>query len=525
MEASMSAMNTLMNALERADYYIKMNKAHVKSDYRHHFHLMPPIGWMNDPNGFCYYKGEYHLFYQYYPYGSQWGPMHWGHAKSQDMLTWEHLPVALAPSEAYDKNGIFSGTALVVGDELRVYYTGMVDTELDKIYDEQFIKRDKAMKASVLDQPVARQVQCLAVSTDGIHFEKSLENPVLDTKDIPPSSRLEDFRDPKIWEHDNKFYLAAGSKRHEAVGQVLFYDSEDGVHWQYLNALTLNRDFGTVWECPDFFELDGYQVLLFSPQEKPRCGLQYENVHSALAFIGAFDYLTGNFTIKFIQEIDGGFDFYAPQTLLDEEGNRVMVAWMNMWERRYILNETHQGWNGSMTLPRTLSIRNNHLYQWPIKAIETYRQRLVSYQNLVITNTFSNPELCGNVVDIELDFELLSGQVFEIRLFENASEHLSLTFHKDLKTVVLNRMQTFQPIISLDAKNDFSRSVSQDCSGRLHVRILLDVSSAEVFLQQGEQTMSTLFFPIAGSQNISFMADGQVMMHQMSLWQLSMPEQ
>ena len=133
--------------IEQANRYIKENRHRVNHCYRGKLHLLPPIGWMNDPNGFVYYKGEYHLFYQFYPYDSVWGPMHWGHAKSKDLIHWEELPVALAPSEAYDRNGCFSGSAIVIDDKLVLIYTGHVE-----------------------EGNVRTETKCMAVSHDVIHF-------------------------------------------------------------------------------------------------------------------------------------------------------------------------------------------------------------------------------------------------------------------------------------------------------------------------------------------------------------------
>ena len=258
-------MDKTNKALKRADDYIQENSKKINMDYRHRFHIMPPLGWMNDPNGFSLFRDDYHLFYQYYPFDSTWGPMHWGHAKTTDFMQWEHLPVALVPSEDYDKNGIFSGTAIVVEDELRLYYTGHIDEQLNDLYDENLMKIDEPKIGTTYNQ--ARQVQCLAISKDGINFEKSLNNPILTSEDIPANGRVEDFRDPKVWQYEGKYYLVAGSKRKDFIGQVLFYKSDDGVQWTYMNQLTLGVEFGTVWECPDIFELDGKMVLIFSARK------------------------------------------------------------------------------------------------------------------------------------------------------------------------------------------------------------------------------------------------------------------
>ena len=162
--------------------------------WRLKFHLMPPEGWLNDPNGLCYFNGEYHLFYQYHPYNSHWGPMHWGHAVSKDLLHWKYLPAALAPDMEYDRDGCFSGSAITLDDGRHMLmYTGVgKETQADGSCREV-------------------QTQCIAVG-NGADYEKYPENPVLDETDLPEGSSRFDFRDPRIWRGaDGKYYCAVGN--------------------------------------------------------------------------------------------------------------------------------------------------------------------------------------------------------------------------------------------------------------------------------------------------------------------------
>ena len=221
--------------IEQVNRYIKENRHRVNHCYRGKFHLLPPIGWMNDPNGFVYYKNEYHLFYQFYPYDSLWGPMHWGHAKSKDLIHWEELPVALAPSEVYDRNGCFSGSAIVIDDKLVLIYTGHVE-----------------------EGNVRTETQCMAVSHDGIHFEKYAGNPVIGENHIKGIADIADFRDPKIMKYDNHYYTVVASKTEDNRGQILLFESDNCFDWRFKSVLLVGKeDQGIMWECPDLFELDG----------------------------------------------------------------------------------------------------------------------------------------------------------------------------------------------------------------------------------------------------------------------------
>ena len=180
--------------VERANRFIEENKHLVNTQYKPEEHFSAEIGWINDPNGFVYFRGEYHLFYQFYPYDSVWGPMHWGHAKSKDLITWEHLPVALAPDQDYDRNGCFSGSAIVKDDRLWLMYTGHIEEETG-----------------------VRQVQNMAFSDDGIHFEKIEQNPVATGADLPDELIAADFRDPKLFEKDGRYYSVVGLYRSTRV--------------------------------------------------------------------------------------------------------------------------------------------------------------------------------------------------------------------------------------------------------------------------------------------------------------------
>ena len=327
--------------IQKANEYIANHRHQVVNQYRGKLHLLPPIGWMNDPNGFVYFKGEYHLFYQFHPYDSIWGPMHWGHAKSRDLLHWEELPVVLAPSETYDQNGCFSGSALVVDDRLVLIYTGHVEAGEERI-----------------------ETQCIATSKDGIVFDKYVGNPVISQEQIQRIADIADFRDPKMFKYGNIYYTVVASKTADSRGQILLFESTDGFNWQFKSVLLEgNQEEGIMWECPDLFELDGKWVLMISPIEMKRQQYQYWNINSTLVFIGEIDWKIGRFKVEHQHEVDGGLDFYAPQTCVNDIGERYLVAWMQMWNRTIPSHELGHGWSGMMTLPRKLSIKNNCLYQ------------------------------------------------------------------------------------------------------------------------------------------------------------------
>lgn len=208
------------------------------------------MGWINDPNGFAPFGGEYHLFYQYYPYETKWGPMHWGHAKTKDFVHWERLPAAMAPDMPYDKDGCFSGGAVEMPDGRHLLmYTGVRTVTGENGENRTY------------------QTQCIAIG-DGVDYEKYEQNPVIDTDAIPAGGDTTDFRDPHIWREDGRYYVVVGNRVPGGSGTILLYQSKDAVHWEFVSELTrCERQDSRIWECPDFFSLDGRYVLLASPQD------------------------------------------------------------------------------------------------------------------------------------------------------------------------------------------------------------------------------------------------------------------
>ncbi len=217
-------------------------------------HLKSPGGWINDPNGFIYYKGKYHLFYQYFPYDARWGRMHWGHAVSDDLVHWEHLGVALYPSKYHDADGCFSGSAVEHEGKLYLFYTGVRYEQQDP--ENINVSFDQKLIAS----------QMMAVSEDGIHFDNIKDKKtVIPPIEDPGIGDRGDTRDPKVWRGKDAWYMILGSTRGLKEGRFLFYKSQDLEHWEYVSKVQGDASLGTMWECPDYYEAGGEQALVFSP--------------------------------------------------------------------------------------------------------------------------------------------------------------------------------------------------------------------------------------------------------------------
>jgi beta-fructofuranosidase len=306
---------------------------------RPQFHLLPARNWMNDPNGPIYWKGRYHMFFQYNPHAATWGDMNWNHAVSPDMIHWTHLPIALSPTPgSYDSFGVFSGSAIAVGDRVYAVYTGTQHSSDDK--------------ATIRDGTNnIQESQCLAWSDnkDLIHWTKSPANPVIPVP--PPGMKITGFRDPSVWKQGEWFYLTVGSGISKEGGNVLLYRSHDLNSWEYLHPLTSGKwngnptanpcDDGEMWECPEFFPLDGGHVLIYSTLGK----VYWQS--------GTFDPVA----LTFLPKKTGLLDldaFYAPKTQLDAHGRRILWGWIQ--ERRSEDAMRKAGWSGMMSLPRVLTL-------------------------------------------------------------------------------------------------------------------------------------------------------------------------
>ena len=307
-------------------------------------HLGGGGNWINDPNGFIYYHGAYHLFYQHFPYAPRWGTMHWGHAVSRDLVHWEHLGVALYPTKGYDQNGVFSGSALEKDGQLYLYYSAV--RYLRQNEEDIHIAPDDAYVTS----------QAMVVSPDGRSFDnlgaKRQIIPVLADEAIGDPK---DTRDPKVWEQDGLYYMILGSTFRKEAGKALFYRSRDGVHWDYVNQYS-SPEFCTMLECPDLFRLGEAFVLLGSPMGVTQGPVKYTD--QAMWAPADFEPRTCTLSLKGPMEfVDYGLDLYAPQTALDSEGRQVLIGWMRMPQAAADPGDGRGAWNGMMSLPRVMELR------------------------------------------------------------------------------------------------------------------------------------------------------------------------
>ncbi|PSL44532.1 beta-fructofuranosidase [Salsuginibacillus halophilus] len=423
-------------------------------DYRQHFHIQPPVGLLNDPNGLIEFQGEYHVFYQWNPFETAHGAKFWAHMTSTDLVHWQWHEPALVPSEWYEKNGCYSGSAVVVGDELWLYYTGNVKGENN----ERFT------------------YQCLAVSADGRTFHK--EGPVLNL----PDGYTPHFRDPKVWLEDETFYMVIGAQNEQETGRAPVFTSTDGRSFEQLGEVSESGTeslgaFGYMWECPDLFSLNDTDVLLFSPQGLEADGTKYQNVFQAGYVAGTWDQTTGRLHHGAFHELDEGFEFYAPQTFTDRYGRRLMFGWMGVPEQYEKSQPTvTNGWVHCLTLPRVLTYSGGRIYQQPAEELKKLRQ---DQQHFVTTGE---------------GLEIHAGSAYEFEFEPKQDSRWSLMFGDG---ALLEWDPVKRRLICTRTNWETGEEEKRvaEISTMEKLQGFVDASSIELFINNGEKVMTARIFP------------------------------
>lgn len=480
--------------IARAQAMIDKYKDKVKQGkMRQNYHFMGQTGWINDPNGLIFYKGKYHVFYQHNPYDGFWDFMHWGHAVSEDLIHWEYLPIALAPSEVYDEHkrgGCFSGSAIEHDGKLFLMYTGCTNNGNG-----------------------FEQTQCIAYSEDGIHFEKYPGNPVLTAPEGVPKHF---FRDPKVWKHDGKYYMVCGASRNH-LAQALLYVSEDMLHWQFVNVLAESRgEWGYMWECPDFFPLGDKYVLLVSPMGVGE--------RTCVYMVGDFSYETGKFVYDTCGEADWGFDYYAPQSFLDGKGRRLLIGWANAWDWMPFWKDwgpTYQeGWCGSFAVPRQVKMNPDHTLRFePVEELQLLRYGETAQKDLFVEGERTDIPLqdgCSYEMKLEIDLKETTAQTFSLLLRCDEERQTKITFDFGQQYMYFDR----------NYADGWSKGVSRSplkmkSKDRFSIHLFVDKSSIEIFTEDYETNHScNVFANESQNQNYISVPAGKLKISAMQTWAL-----
>lgn len=464
-----SLTKVLAEEVRKIEETAAVSRAMQKSRLTHH--LMPPAGWLNDPNGLCWYKGRYHVFFQYSPFEANGGLKFWGHYSSEDMINWRYEGVPLLPDSVYDCHGVYSGSAVAEKDKLHLFYTGNV--KMDGDYD--YINNGR--RSSTLH----------VESEDGIQFGTKEE--AISWMDYPENYTCH-IRDPKVWKDGEEYCMILGGRQKGDKGAVLFYKSDDLKNWKFDRDLTTENTFGYMWECPDFFTLGDQEVLSVSPQGLTREEYRFQNIYQS----GYFILKDGKPEEKDFREWDYGFDFYAPQTFQDGKGRRIIIGWMGMPDAddEYV-NPTveTEGWQHCLTVPREVTYKNGMFYQYPVEELNGLRKQGVSVSGSSVEIPVNGP--------FDLDIQL-KGEQGKVSFGEN----------------LLLDYQDGNISLALSEKAGAGRKVRRAHipSGKVEdLRILADTTAVEIYVNGGEIVFSTRYYPETDEQTVKVEAqevDGKI---------------
>ena len=426
---------------------------YIDGKWRQFLHLEPPHGWMNDPNGLCFFNGFYHVYFQYSPADAKGGGMKcWGHYRSPDLIKWEFTGTVLFPDTAEDKDGVFSGCGVVWNDVLYLFYTGNVMEEGEHDYTR-----------------TGRGANVICVTTtDGDRM--SPKKVLLRNSDYPDFCSCH-VRDPKVWRENGKWHMVLGARTLEDKGCVLFYTSLDLIKWVYEGSDSI-PDFGYMWECPDIFKLNGHKYLSVSPQGLRHGETKFQNVYQS----GYFHYDDG---IKYFTEWDMGFDFYAPQTFEAPDGRRLLIGWMGIGDIPYSNPTVALGYQHCLTLPREITAdEEGNLMQNPVRELQVLRKnvrRVKDKETVTIPLPFDfTADVCGSFCVIFEDALRLNwdGSIFEMRFTDE----------------------------DLGGKRTVRKTILEKCAD---IRIIVDKSSLEIYLDGGRKVLSSRFYPNADEIRVS----------------------
>lgn len=460
---------------------------------RPQFHFSPPQNFMNDPNGLVFYNDEYHLFYQYNPFGNVWGHMSWGHAVSKDLIHWQNLPVALK-----EENGLmmFSGCAVADINNTSGFFKGIKNGGLVAIYTAH---------------TDTNQSQHIAYSkNNGRSWIKYEKNPVLDL-------HKKDFRDPKVFWHEqtHRWIMVAALPQERKVN---FYSSANLKEWSYLSSFGPAGAPDGIWECPDLIELpiensrQKKWVLLISLNPGGYAGgsgIQY--------FIGDFDgtAFRNDNPNDHTMWMDYGKDFYAASTWDHLPGKDIIgIGWISNWQYANTVPTTT--WRNAQSIPRVLTLRkigkSLHLAQNPVASLMQLREQGLTLQSIpLLPNKFySHPKLRGSCFEMIATIQLKKSDGLEIHLRKGNNEETIVGYDRLREELFLDRRHSGQVAFSKDFPGRFAVPLVVKKGGILKLHLLVDQSSVEVFINDGEKTLTNIIFPNESSEGIEMKAVGDV---------------
>lgn len=427
-----------------------------KSSYRQHFHIQPITGLLNDPNGFVYHNGIWHLFYQWCPWGAVHGLKYWYEIESEDLIHWINLGVGIKPDRDFDNKGAYSGSALVTKNSIYLYYTGN--------------HCDDAWQRT--------SYTCLANMRDDGSMHK-YSKPLFG----PSPHYTEHQRDPKIIYHQENqtYYIMLGAQSLDHHGRIIFYKSKyHNKDFTFAGELKVPgyENFGDMWECPSIEHIGEMDVLIFCPQHLHIEG-RGNTIHHNGYLIGHMDYETltfhhdGQFHV-----LDFGFDSYAAECAanIGDPSKAILIAWMGLPDASYPTDE--ENWSGCLTMPRELTIHNRRLIQKPLDGFTKLRKESLPL------DTRALPKAC------ELDLHITGA--LEMYLFTSSTTRGLMILYDPLTKVITIDRSHMKKRFNIEQGESRNRTLLRDL---FSLRLFIDASSIEIYVNEGDALFTSRIFP------------------------------
>ena len=465
--------------------------------WRPQYHFTPLNNFMNDANGTVFYRGEYHLFYQYNPFGKVWGHMSWGHAVSEDLVHWQNLPIAI-----YEVPGdymIFSGSAVVDWNNS----SGLCQNP-DAVDHSCLI----AIYTAAHEK---KQAQHIAYSNDqGRTWKEYPGNPVADLN-------APDFRDPNVfWYEPQKKWVMVAVLADQR--NLLIFDSPDLKHWTKRSSFGPAGDSAGQWECPDLFKLP-----VENSKEEKWVLIVNRNPGAPAGGTGV-RYLIGNFDGNTFTPddpkaspswADWGKDFYGTNAwndMPDSDGRRIWIGWFSNWQ--YANKEPTELWRGAQSIPRVLTLRRYsdglRLVQRPVEELQRLRNKPFNFENANVEKANKNlaaRNANGDVYELEVELRPEQATVIGLRLRWKRDDETLVGFDAMKNEVFIDRTHSGETSFSPDFPGRHSATLEKNLSVKLH--IFVDRSSVEIFANNGERILSERIYPHPGNNNIEFYSNGK----------------
>lgn len=444
----------------------KMGRTVAGCPFRTKYHIMPPVGWLNDPNGLCQFRGTYHAYFQYSPLNVNGGGGYWGHCTSRDMLHWKYREPVLTADIPEDEDGVYSGSALIEEDRMYLFYTGNVKKQGDYDY---------------IDQGRV-STQILVESEDGQHMSGKVK--LLGMKDYP-DSMTQHIRDPKVWKENGQYYMVLGARKRawdksgerSDIGGILIYRSGDMRNWTLERTVTPEQKFGYMWECPDIFKLGESRFLSFCPQGLVSGPGRYQNIYQS-----GYCLLSDSTAPETaFHEWDMGFDFYAPQTFEAEDGRRILIGWAGVpdTEKEHRNLSVENGWQHCLTIPCELTEQEGKIFRMPVRELMELPWKRKNPEGG--TYRWMDETICVRVQDIKGSTEIRIGKEENCLTVRTDGNRVELSFLKK------NR----EPSVCGGGRKERIGYTERAVEFLL---VLIDSSIAEIFVNSGETVFTTRFY-------------------------------